>query len=142
MNKYDGKATRKEKKYLLALHEEIQNKTKLQQLYNLFFVLRRLLVAVILTLLTQVPFFQGVLFLVLNICQYIYLFILMPLNTVGENRNELFNEMCIYFFSLLIISIMNTAISSEAKDLLGWLMVWVAAGNIVINLSIIVNSTF
>lgn len=65
-------------------------------LYNLVFLLRRIVFAATMIFLTEYPLFQVYSLIIQSVGSMIYLVNVAPFEARGLNRLELFNEFCIY----------------------------------------------
>ena len=123
-------------------YEGMSLKTKLNALYNVIFMTRRLITAVILVLMYDFPFFQTQLLLVMSTANVIYMISFKPLSDKTQNKIEILNEVTIMLCCHCLDCFLNTAIPLEARDLVGWALMAFASVNIAINIGIIISSTF
>ena len=105
-------------------------------LYTVYFLYRRFLSVLILVFLDQWPFFQCTFMMVLSSINVVYMLVVKPLQSKGDNRLDLFNEACILAVCHCMTICLNVALPSEANDLLGWVMVALTSLNILANLAI------
>jgi len=71
----------------------------------------------------------------------IYMTAWKPLENKPEQRMECFNESTIVICFYFIMQFLNPALKTEARDLLGWLLMGTATFNVFINLSSIFLSS-
>ena len=88
----------------------------------------------VLVFLESFPFFQSTFLMILSTLNFIYLFVNKPLKTKESNRNELFDEICIYIICQLMTTFLNIAIPDDFKQRLGHVLIGVASLNIVLNM--------
>jgi len=123
------------------LYEGVKIKQGVHAYYNVFFLSRRLLTALVLMFLKENPFFQCQFLLVFSTMNFIYMISEQPLSTPKENFIEIFNEFTIMISAHITSVFLNVAIPQEARDLMGWVLMGLSAVNIVVNLIIIVYGT-
>jgi len=71
----------------------------------------------------------------------IYMTAWKPLENKPEQRMECFNESTIVICFYFIMQFLNPSLKTEARDLLGWLLMGTATFNVFINLSSIFLSS-
>ena len=120
------------------LYADNRTDTKERALYNVYFLIRRLLSVIVLVFLTQWPFFQCNFLIVFSIINLSYMVACHPLKTPAENRIEIYNEWTIYMCSNIMAVFLNVAMPTELRILLGWVLMGIAAMNILVNLGITV----
>ena len=123
-------------------YEGMSLKTKLTAIYNVIFMTRRLITALVLVLMYDFPFFQTQLLLVMSAMNVIYMVSFQPLSDKLQNRIEILNEVTILLCCYCLDMFLDIAIPLEGRDIIGWALMFFASLNIVINISIIVSSTF
>ena len=114
--------------------EENKFDTKLRALYQIFFMGRRFLTALILTLMSDWPFFQCTIMMIFSTINLIYLYVVQPMQTRTENRLAVFNELCITIFSHFMTNMLNIAIPQNLFESLGVGLIAVVSFNIGVNL--------
>ena len=72
-------------------------------IFNLCFILRRLLTAILLIKLRTFPGTQPPLFLMLSLCNLALMLTLKPFASTLQTRIELFNEVCVGLCSLMFM---------------------------------------
>ena len=70
-----------------------------------------------------------------------YLLISRPLLTSGENKLEIFDEVCILACSYTSCMLLNTGLSADIKNTLGFNYIGVASLSILFNLSVAITNS-
>ena len=120
-------------------YEGISIKTKMTAIYNVIFMARRLITALVLVLMCDFPIFQTQLLLVMSTANVIYMISFKPLSDKTQNRIEILNEVTIMLCCHCLDCFLNIAIPLEARDLVGWALMAFASVNIAINIGIIIS---
>lgn len=72
---------------------------------------------------------------------FIYIVSVSPLETRFANRVEVMNEACIVISQHMVNVFLNSSITIEQKNLVGWMLIGVACFNIVGNLGVTAYGT-
>ena len=107
--------TKKTKKWHGYIIEDVNTKTVDQALYNVYFMVRRFAIVVVLIFMSPWPFFQSVAFSALSIINCSYLVASKPLQDKKAQNIEIFNEMTIYVCSLFVTTLINVAIHFTSR---------------------------
>jgi hypothetical protein len=59
---------------------------------------------------------------------------------IEGNRIEIFNETCIMLCAHIVNVFLNIAVPLETRDLMGWVLMGIAFGNILVNLIMVVRA--
>ena len=135
LNKYEDLNQPEVQEKLEFLLEENKFNTKLRALFQILFMLRRLVSVFVLVFLFEWPFFQCTLLMVLSTINLAYLISSMPMRSKFENYLNLANEACIAIFSHLMTTLLNVSIPKNLFNALGNALVTVVVVNVLINLS-------
>ena len=136
----DNLYSKKLQEEMRVYFEGVRTSSFLRMIYNLTFLIRRLITAVVLVMLTPYPYFQSNTLVVLSFANIWYLTEAMPLKE--ENVYEIFNEVFIYICSLLMANMLDASLNSELNDLRGWVFIVMASTNLIINMTLTVYSSF
>ena len=116
-------------------------KTMRQSLNQFYFIRRRLISALVLVLLSEYPYFQISIMLLMSFYNLIYLITDKPLADQRENKIEIFNETCILLFGYMVATCLNEAIPQSLNDTIGFLLIGFTSTNIIINLALVGQQT-
>ena len=108
-------------------------------LYYFFFLVRRLILVLLLTLLPDHTVTQLVIALVMSFINILYLLNAWPYTKTVDNAIELFNEACTFSSIWITITLLDPAMTSEARDYNGWVLIYLFGANILINLLLVSN---
>jgi hypothetical protein len=118
-----------------ALSESLRTSggPRLILIFNLSFILRRLLTAIILIKLRTLPGTQPPLFLVLSLCNLALMLNLKPYESTLQTRIELFNEGCVGLCSLMFMLMTDYVEEFEHKRMAGWGLVSITLLSFAVN---------
>ena len=102
-------------------------------MFTVYFLIRRLIAAIILVVLIDWPIFTCSILMVLSIINFIYISVVKPLSNKQENINESFNEICIYLCSQTYNVFCRAEGGYIFINKIGWTFMGVCTFNIVIN---------
>ena len=102
-------------------------------IYNLSFILRRLLTALLLIKLRTYPGTQPPLFLVLSLANLSLILTLKPFASPLQTRVELFNEGCVGLCSLMFMLMTDYVEGYEHKRMAGWGLVGITLLSFAVN---------
>ena len=123
------------------LFEDMRKKREPEALYQFYFLVRRLFLAIILTFFSDYKVMQVTSFVATSVFQLIYLVRYQPFKKLVNFFIELFNEFCIVISSILVLTILNPDLSSEARLDLGWNLIYTVSANVSTNLLIVAHQT-
>ena len=83
-----------------SFYENIDISRKTALLYNVLFILRRLINAAVVIFLMDYPGIQVQILIMISLLLLIYLMFIMPMETKRLNYLEIFNELCVLFSCL------------------------------------------
>jgi hypothetical protein len=106
-------------------------------MFNIYFLLRRLLTGFGLVAFYQYPFFQCFCLMTFSIINFVYQFATKPMEEPVENKLELFNEYCILLCAYCMNVFSNPAITPKLGVYLEWTFLAIACGNILVNVIVI-----
>ena len=102
-------------------------------IYNLSFILRRLLTAIVLIKQRAYPGTQPPLFLVLSLANLSLMLTLKPFESALQTRVELFNEGCVGLCSLMFMLMTDYVEEYEHKRMAGWGLVVITLLSFAVN---------
>ena len=111
-------------------------------MFNVYFMLRRLYLALILTFLPDWTVLQVFSFVVCSFLNLVYLFRQWPYITNKDNWVEIGNETAVLMCALVIVDMINPANSSSKRNSLGWFLIYVVGGNVGFNLVLVGQAVF
>ena len=118
-----------------ALNEGLRTSggPRLILIFNLCFILRRLLTAILLITLRTFPGTQPPFFLVLSLCNLALMLTLKPYESTLQTRIELFNEVCVGLCSLMFMLMTDYVEDFEQKRMAGWGLVAITLLSFAVN---------
>ena len=122
------------------LFSDLKLKHLRQVLFHMLFLLRRLATMSVLVLLSDFPYFQIVILLVLSQIQMMYLLDCSPLATKKQNKIVFFNEISTYLVIHISFHFLNPIMDNVLKQSLGWLIIGLISLNILVNLIFVVSN--
>ena len=129
--KQNSLRTKENSNQLRVFLEGCKIDSKMSAMFNVFFMVRRLAIAISLVTMCDLPYFQCVVLLGTSFVTLLYVTDYKPLKK--GNFIEIFNETFIYLSILVMTCLMNSAWRADIKELLGWILIAVAGGNILAN---------
>lgn len=112
-----------------------------QSLFNVFFLLRRVITVLILVLITW-PYAQAQLLMITSTVSLIYLCTNLPFKAALHNRLEVFNEASILLCSYIISALLDIDIHIDSRNKLGWVAMGIALTCLIVNVAFISKESF
>jgi len=116
------------------LFEDISCETKGSAYYTFLFMTRRFLISLTLIFLREYRFLQLQLLLTSSLLNVAYILRCSPFEESKNNRDELFNELCIYLSCLSVTCFMPNDVSAEEKATPGWALIGICLLSLTVNL--------
>ena len=107
--------------------------------YYFYFMLRRLYIAVILTVFSSYTVIQIVSFIALSLANLTYLVRHLPFVKLQDNVVEIINEVCTITSAIIALVLLDPAETSSERIFKGWVLIFIFGGNIAINLMIVAS---
>jgi hypothetical protein len=120
---------------------EIRTGSKAALLYNVLYMLRRLLFAVIATAFEESPVFQVSLLVFHCVLLLIYDVLVRPFEQPVLNRLEVFNEVCILGAAYHLYAFTDVVDDPFLQEKVGWSMIAVTTLNIATNMLVMIYFT-
>jgi hypothetical protein len=105
-------------------------------LFNIFFLVRRLLTGLVIVGFSAHPFFQCSFLMVFSTIHLVYLFAVRPMSTRSENNIEILNEFCILGCTYVLSVFLDIAAPASFFEKMGWSFMIIAVFNILANVII------
>ena len=125
----------------LVFYRDHRNDTLMRALFTVFFLWRRLITAMILIFMEQLPFFQMTFLTIFSFANMWYLIDTDPLPSKSATRSEIFNELSIYLICLISTNFLNVAIPVGLKDTLGYIVIAMASTSMLINVGAVAKNS-
>ena len=116
-----------------SLCEEIRFEHKLALLFNLLFLLRRVVFILTVTLLVDYPVLQLQVFMLMSLLMLIYLVHVKPFTEQSCNRLECFNELTILAVGTCLPMFTDIDRPSGVSTVYGWLVLGIIVLNFLVN---------
>lgn len=125
-----------------STYQELRTDSKPALLFNVIYMLRRLLIAVIATMFKDYSFLQVQVIVVHSVAVIIYTAWVRPFELPMMNTMEIFNELCILLASCHLFVFTAFVDSPEVQYKLGWTLIGVSVLNMAVNILVMIKASF
>ncbi len=124
-----------------STYNEIRVDSKSALMYNVFYMLRRLWIALIATMLKEFSFLQVQLIVLHSIVMTIYVTLFKPFELPLLNRMEVFNEYTIMLATVHLLTFTQFVPEPETQYIMGWSIIGITVLNIAVNMFVMFYSS-
>jgi hypothetical protein len=121
---------------------DLRTKSKSSLMYNVIYMLRRLLISVLILVFKKWPAAQIQIMIFHSILVIIYNKLARPFEDPKLNKLEIFNELCIMVSAYHLFLFTPFVEDSAFQYKIGWSMIGVTVLNIVVNFAIMAQTSF
>jgi hypothetical protein len=125
-----------------ATYGDLRIDSKAALLYNVVYMLRRLFISGIATLLKKDSYLQVQLMVIHSVFVLVYITAVRPFELPLMNRMEIFNEFCVLLAATHLFWFTDFVPDPEIQYLYGWSLIAVSVLNIFVNMLIMVWMSF
>jgi len=115
------------------MYEGVNTSSKKKAFFNVIFLFRRLITAIILINFSN-AFFQSHCLMLLSTINFIYLVKYKPKDTKSANLIEIMNELCVLICAHITNTLLDANMPGDFRFNLGYVFIGVAGGSILLNI--------